>query len=97
MAQKKGYIFKSLKSYDGLALHAETFKEYLDSLPKTDNGWVNFAIIPTENHIYPKDLVPQLDATPKEVSTWLWENRKPGGEKLPLNEWLVKHRNKEGV
>lgn len=93
MSDKKGFIFRTFNGFDGLALHVETFKEWLDKLPQSKGGFVSFAIHDNPpKSVYPKTMFCQLDATPKEVENYLWEMKKPGCQKVPFGQWLCEHR-----
>ena len=89
---KKGFMFKSLKDFDGLAIHVDTFREYLNSLPK-NNGWVHFCIYDNPpGSAFPKQMIPQRDATPLEVSRYLYEQA--GKDEFEhFGEWIRNHRN----
>jgi hypothetical protein len=90
---ERGFIFKAFNEFDGLGIHIDTFKAYLDTLPKNDNGWVHFVIHdnpPKSTH--PKTMMPQYNGSPKEVTMYLWEMRKPGIRRIPFDVWLRDRR-----
>ena len=92
-------MFKSFKDFDGLAIHIDTFKEYLNTLP-ANNGWVHFAIfdLPATER-FPKqmtvesspkfirEMCAQLDATPREMGDYV--KAVPG---IEVKEWIEAKR-----
>ena len=90
---ERGFIFKAFNDFDGLGIHIDTFKAYLDTLPKNDNGWVHFAIYDNPpKSLHPRTMMPQLDGSPREVALYLWEMKKPFVQRIPFDVWLRDRR-----
>lgn len=94
---KKGFVVKEFPDFDGLGIHVPTFLEYLTKLP-SKNGWVHFAIHRNRpGSVYSKNMTPQYDASPKEVSIYLWESLRPGTRVVPFDQWLKERRENYSV